>query len=151
MLLRAPRDSKTLGGRASKVRELLDASERQEVKRREAELRQTERRLAEPEADFAKNLELLKRDVLNEEEFRKANEARRDESSRLEERQAEPTEWLSEQHQRQEAVESLPARVGSSLEDFQWLDVRRAKALLQTILESAHVYRDDRIELSFRT
>ena len=46
---------------------------------------------------------------------------------------------------------TLPTRVGSFLEDFQSLDVRRAKALLQTILKAAHVYRDDRIELSFRT
>ena len=134
-----------------KVRELLDASEKREVERREAELRQVERRMAELEADFAKNLELLKREVLNEEEFRKANEARRDERTRLEGRQAELAEWLSEQHQRQEAVESLPARVGSFLEDFQSLDVRRAKALLQTILKAARVYRDDHIELEFRS
>ena len=40
------------------------------------------RRFAEVEADFAKNLALLKRDVLNEEEFRKANEARREERTR---------------------------------------------------------------------
>jgi hypothetical protein len=74
-----------------KVRELLDASEKREVKRREAELRQVERRLAEVEADFAKNLELLKRDVLNEEEFNKANVARRDERVRLTGRQTELT------------------------------------------------------------
>jgi hypothetical protein len=43
-----------------KVRELLDASEKREIKRRETELRQVERRLAEVEADFAKNLELAK-------------------------------------------------------------------------------------------
>jgi hypothetical protein len=41
-------------------------------------------------------------------------------------------------------------RVRSFLRDFQSLDVRRAKALLQTILESAHVCRDGTIELSFR-
>ena len=45
-----------------KVRELLDASEKQEVRRRAAELKQVEQRLAEVEADFAKNLALLKRD-----------------------------------------------------------------------------------------
>ena len=59
------------------MRELLDASEKQEVRRRAAELKSVERRLAEVEADFAKNLALLKRDVLDEAEFRKANEARR--------------------------------------------------------------------------
>ena len=76
-----------------KVRELLDASEKQEVRRRAAELKSVERCLAEVEADFAKNLELLKRDVLDEAEFRKANEARRDERTRLTGRQTELTAW----------------------------------------------------------
>ena len=38
----------------------------------------------------------------------------------------------------------------SFLKDVQELDTRRAKALLQTILSAAHVYRDGRIELEFR-
>ena len=126
-----------------------DASERREVRRRGTELKQVERRLAEVEADFAKNLTLLKRDVLNEEEFRRANEDRRDERTRLTGRQTELTEWLAQQHERQETVGSLPARVRSFLKDFQAMDTRRAKALLQTILQAAHVYRDGRIELEF--
>ena len=133
-----------------KVRELLDASEKQEVRRRAAELKSVERRLAEVEADFAKNLALLKRDVLDEEEFRKANGARRDERARLTGRQTELTEWLAQQRERQEAVGSLPTRVRSFLKDVQALDTRRDKALLQTILSAAHVYRDGRIELEFR-
>ena len=92
----------------------------------------------------------MKRDVLNEEEFRKANEARREERTRLEARRAPLSEWLAQQHDRQEAVGSLPGRVRSFLKDFQQLDVQRAKALLQTILKAAHVYRDGRIELEFR-
>ena len=47
-------------------------------------------------------------------------------------------------------VGSLPTRVRSFLKDLQDLDTRRAKALLQTILSAAHVYRDGRIELEFR-
>ena len=133
-----------------KVRELLDASEKQEVRRRGTELKQVERRLAEVEADFAKNLALLKRDVLDEEEFRKANGARRDERARLTGRQTELTAWLEQQHQRQEAVGALPTRVRSFLKDVQELDTLRAKALLQTILSAAHVYRDGRIEVEFR-
>ena len=132
------------------MRELLDASEKQEVRRRAAELKSVERRLAEVEADFAKNLALLKRDVLDEDEFRKANEARRDERARLTGRQTELTEWLAQQRERQAAVGSLPTRVRSILKDFQSLETRRAKALLQTILSAAHVYRDGRIELQFR-
>ena len=130
-----------------KARELLDASEGKEIRRRGRELTQVERRLAEVEAGFAKNLELLKRDVLSEEESRKANEARRDERVRLTGRQTELSDWPAQQHQRQEAAGSLPTRACSCLMDFQARDVRRAKALLQTILSAAHVYRDGRIEL----
>ena len=133
-----------------KVRELLDASEKQEVRRRAAELKGVGRRLVEVEADFAKNLTLLKRDVLDEAEFRTANEARRDERTRLTGRQTELTAWLEQQRERQEAVGTLPMRVRSFLKDFQSLETRRAKALLQTILSAAHVYRDGRIELEFR-
>jgi hypothetical protein len=102
------------------------------------------------EADFAKNLELLKREVLDEAEFRKANEARREEWVRLTGRQTEISDWLAQQHERQETVGSLPTRVRSFLKAFQSLDTRRAKALLQTILSAAHVHNDGRIELEFR-
>ena len=88
--------------------------------------------------------------MLDEAEFRTANEARRDERARLTGRQKELTEWLAQQRDRQEAVGSLPTRVRSFLKDVQELDTRRAKALLQTILSAAHVYRDGRIELEFR-
>jgi DNA invertase Pin-like site-specific DNA recombinase len=133
-----------------KVRELLDASEKRDIKRGETELRQVERRLTEVEADFTKNLDLLKREVLNEEEFNKANVARRDERARLTGRQTELTAWVAQQHDRQEVVSALPSRVRSFLKDFQSLDVRRAKALLQTILAAATVSKDGTIELTFR-
>ena len=51
---------------------------------------------------------------------------------------------------RQEPVGTLPTPVRSFLKDIQALDTRRAKALLQTILAAAHIYRDGRIELEFR-
>ncbi len=101
-------------------------------------------------ADRLLALALLERDVLDEAEFRTANEARRDERARLTGRQTELTAWLEQQRERQEAVGSLPTRVRSFLKDIQELDTRRAKALLQTILSAAHVYRDGRIELEFR-
>ena len=88
--------------------------------------------------------------MLDEEGFRAANEARRDERARLTGRQAELTGWLAQQRERQEAVGTLPTRVRSFLKDVRELDTRRAKALLQTILSAAHVYRDRRIELEFR-
>ncbi len=37
------------------------------------------------------------------------------------------------------------------LEDFQALEQRLRLALLRTILETAHIHRDGRIELEFRT
>ena len=88
--------------------------------------------------------------MLDEAEFRTANEARRDERTRLTGRQTELTGWLAQQRERQEAVGMLPTRVRSFLKDFRSLETRRAKALLQTILSAAHVYRDGRIELEFR-
>ena len=39
---------------------------------------------------------------------------------------------------------------GALLKDVQELDTRRAKALPQTSLSAAHVYRDGGIELEFR-
>ena len=51
--------------------------------------------------------------MLDEEEFREANEMRRDDRTRLTGRQTELTEWLVRQHERQEAVGTLPTRVRS--------------------------------------
>ena len=48
-------------------------------------------------------------------------------------------------------MSALPARIKSVLEDFRSLDVRRAKAMLQPIPKTVHVYRDGRIELEFRS
>ncbi len=58
--------------------------------------------------------------------------------------------WLEEQRNRVSTAERLPGAIESFLEDFQNLDVRHQKAQLQAILKTAHVYRDDRIELEFR-
>ncbi len=57
---------------------------------------------------------------------------------------------LQAQAERHDTVTALPVQIRSFLNDFQSLDVCRAKALLQTILASAHVYKDGRIELAFR-
>ena len=89
--------------------------------------------------------------MLNEDEFNKANVARRDERVRLTGRQTELATWISQQHERQEAVGTLPVRVRSFLKDFQSFDLRRAKALLQTILKTATVSKDGTIELEFRS
>ena len=102
------------------------------------------------EADFNKNLDLLKRELLNEDEFKRANEARREEHAQLQARREELVSSLTAQSERHDAVAALPAQIRSFLKDFQSLDVQRARALLQPILASATVYRDGTIELSFR-
>ena len=133
-----------------KVRELLAADDQLQLKRREGELRNVHKRLVALEADFDKNLDLLKRHLLNEEEFRRVNEARREERAQFEGRKAELSEWLERQVERKEAASALPSKIRSFLNDFQDLDVRRAKALLQTILKLVYVRRGGQIELEFR-
>jgi hypothetical protein len=133
-----------------RVKELLGATQRHETKKKETELQRTERRLSELEADFEKNLDLLKRGVLNEGEFTKANEGRRAEMVHLDTDKDELAQWLNRQQESQHAVETLPQRIGSFLEDFRTLDTRRAKAMLQGILMAAHVSREGEIELEFR-
>ena len=70
--------------------------------------------LAAIAVDFAKNFDLLKNDVLNEDEFNKANVTRREERTRLSERQVELTAWIAQQHDRLEIGSALPTQVRSS-------------------------------------
>ena len=81
-------------------------------------MRRVDRRLVEIEADFGKNVDLLKRDLLNEAEFRKLNEARREERSELEGRREELVATVADQVSRQDGVSALPARIKSFLKDF---------------------------------
>ena len=70
------------------------SGENREIRRREKELQHANRRLAELDSDLAMNLDLLKRNVLNEEEFTKANKVRRGERTRLTGAQTELVDWL---------------------------------------------------------
>ena len=79
-----------------------------------------------------------------------SNEARREERLQLEGRREELAAAVADQESRQEGVTALPARITSFLKDFGSLDVQRAKAMLQPILKTVHVYNDGRIELEFR-
>jgi hypothetical protein len=117
---------------------------------RERELKEVQKASSELEHQFLQHLDLLKRGIISESEFVKANEAARSQVGALESRRDELNTWLAEQRGRVAAAEGLPEAIRSFLEDFQELDVRRQKAQLQTILKSAHVYRDDRLELEFR-
>ncbi len=95
-------------------------------------------------------LDLLKRGVLSEAEFSKANEVARSQSTALEARREELSVRLEGQRSRVSTAKRLPEAIKSFLADFESLDVRHQKAQLQAILKSAYVYRDERIELEFR-
>ena len=47
-------------------------------------------------------------------------------------------------------TQTIPIKIGSFLEDFHEMDVRHAKAILQGIIQAAHVFSDGRIEMEFR-
>jgi len=59
-------------------------------------------------------------------------------------------EWLRDQDSKASSAERIPVEIKSFLEDFQGLDIRVQKSHLQTILKSAYVHRDGRIEIEFR-
>ena len=134
-----------------KVREHLAAAEREELVQREAELRDVEKRLADLEAQFLHRLDdLLKRGILTEQEFARANESARMQLSSLETRKKELTTQLNQERERVSLAEKVPQLVMNFMEAFEAMDPRRQKAELQTLLKAAYVYRDGRIELEFR-
>jgi site-specific DNA recombinase len=133
------------------VRQYLEAADREEITKREARLRDIEKQLADSESGFLKRLDdLLKRKILSETEFDRANQAERERNARLEATRAELRAWLDKERDRTSLAERLPQSIGTFLEAFETLDPRQQKAHLQTILRAAHVYRDGRIELEFR-
>jgi len=133
-----------------KVREHLLAASAKELQSKRTELRRVERRLAALDVDFQKNLDLLKRSVLDEADFMTANQQRKDERDTLEVKRAELAEWLEAQDEAAETADALPAKISSFVEDFGMLETRRAKALLQPILNAVHVYHEGRLEVEFR-
>ncbi len=133
-----------------KVRDYLAAAERTEIEKREAELQHVEKRLADSDPQFLQHLDLLKRGLLNEQEFKRANEAAREKTKADEEKKKELTAWLKREHSIESRIESVPGEIKTFIEASQTMDVRRQKAQLQTIIKAAKVFRDGRIELEFR-
>jgi hypothetical protein len=132
------------------VKQHLAIGQAKELEQKESELAGVSRALGDLEGQFLQHLDLLKRGVLSETEFTKANEVARSQSTALEARGEELAQWLVEQRTRVSTAERLPGAIKSFLADFESLDVRHQKAQLQAILKSAYVYRDERIELEFR-
>ncbi len=120
------------------------------MKRKQTEHSRLEKRLAALDADFHKNLELLKKGLLNEEEFSGANAQRRDERASTKISLAELREQLSSAEHAQETVSVLPGRIRSFVESFHGMEPPKAMAVLQAILKAAYVWNDNRIELGFR-
>ena len=132
------------------VRQHIEAASKREISRKSEELKETEKGLREIESQFLSHLGLLQRQVLNEEEFGKANESIRGQKAVLQEKQSELAQWLKEQQSRVSSAEKMPAAIKSFVKDFGAMEVRLAKAHLQEILKAAYIYRDDRIEIEFR-
>ena len=133
-----------------KVRDLLNASDQIDTKKRETELGRVTKRLKGLETALLNDLDRLDRGVIQEQEFALRNEARRVETAEMQARESEVSQWVNRMKRSQENVERLPDTVGSFLDDMQKMDIRWQKAQLQTILKAAHIYRDGAIELEFR-
>jgi hypothetical protein len=93
---------------------------------------------------------LLKRKVITELEFAKANESARSQKAALTERKAELSELLKKERANGALIKRVPQEIKTFVEVFRTLDPRQQKAQLQTILKAATVYKDGRIELEFR-
>ena len=133
------------------VRDYLSAIDQKELERHETELRDVEKRLVDYEARFITRLDdLLKREILSEQEFARANQAARTEKVALETRAAELKDRIDKERVRTSMANTLPQSIKTFLGAFEGLEIRQQKAHLQTILKAAYVYRNGRIELEFR-
>ena len=133
------------------VRQYLEAADHEEIGKRERQLKIVEKQLTDSEGGFLSRLDdLLKRNKITEAEFDKANQKERERNARLIAERDELKAWLDKEHDRSALAEKLPQSIGSFLEAFEKLDPRQQKAHLQTILKSAYVYTDGKIELEFR-
>jgi site-specific DNA recombinase len=133
-----------------KVRELLAKEKPSERAMLEAELVMAQARSKALEDDFLANFDMLKKGIIEEDEFRAANDARRDERKSAQARVNELTDRLATEDAATSGAEALPGRVGTFLQDIQHLDVRENKARLQSLLKAVHVFTDMRIEIEFR-
>jgi len=132
------------------AREHLATAKKRDVTVKSKELDRVEKAMAGVAGDFLRHLELHKQKILNDEEFRVANESLRSQKDVMEARRAELDAWVVHQSDKAEVAALLPAKIRSFIEDFGVLDVRQQKAHLQTILSAAQIHRDGTIELEFR-
>lgn len=134
----------------AQVRELLQVQDTQADTRQEQELARVTTRLKELETGMLNDLDRLDRNIITEAEYTKRAEVRRLEQAALQARKGELEASIAAQRDREAQAKAVPVKVRSFLEDFQGMEVTRAKAVLQTILKAAHVWKDGRIEVEFR-
>jgi len=87
---------------------------------------------------------------MTEPEYIKRQDNRRREQEGLQSRKVDLETSVAARRGMEAQAASVPVKVGSFLEDFQDMEVRQAKAILQGIIKAAHVWNDGRIELEFR-
>ena len=114
------------------------------------ERKRLERELKALNDDFAQNLALLKKGVLDEADFTRANASRRTDRAALEKRIGELAMQQQRASQREKLIAELPKRVAGFVEAFESMDPHAAKGLLQTLLQAVHVWKDRRVEIEFR-
>ena len=133
------------------VMDLLERQGQETDVRDEAELARVTARLAELEKGFLNDLERLDRGILSEPEYLKRRDVRREEQMELQPRRTALEASVATQKDIASQAASVPVRVRAFLEDFRNMEVPQAKVILQSIVKSAHVYNDGRVELEFRS
>jgi hypothetical protein len=134
-----------------KVRQYLASSQKEDTEKYEVELKGVEKRMAALDAQFLTQLDgLLKRKVLTESEFAKANGVARSQKEELEAKKAELSKQLNKAKASEALVAKVPLAIKTFVEAFHGLEPGQQKAQLQTILKSANIYNDGKIELEFR-
>ena len=129
---------------------LLEAQGQETDNRDEAELTRVNARLAELERGFLNDLDRVDREIMTESEYLKRQEIRRQEQEGLQPRKAELEASVAAQQDMEAQAAAVPVKVRSFMEDFRDMEVPQAKAFLQSIIKAAHVFKDGRIELTFR-
>jgi DNA repair exonuclease SbcCD ATPase subunit len=102
-----------------RVRLYLAAAEDKDTERYESELQRIEKRLADLDAQFLTQLDgLLKRRVLTEDEFAKANEAARSQKTDLAVRKVELSTLLQKARASEDLVQRVPQAIKHLLKRF---------------------------------
>jgi hypothetical protein len=108
------------------VMQYLAAADREEVTKREAQLRDVEKQLVDSEGDFLRRLDdLLRRNKVTEAEFDRANQSEREKNARTEASRVELKGWLETERDRKSLADRLPGIIGTFLEAFEGLDPRQ--------------------------